>query len=137
MGFDYHELLERARNRIAPVLEERSRFQVPKARGRIEGKKTIVTNFNEIADVLRRPKEHILKFILRELAAPGEVRGNNLVLGAVIPASRVNEKIIQYCNEFVFCPDCGKPDTDLKREGQFVFLFCSVCGAKHAVRSKI
>lgn len=135
---EYDVLLKRARERLPESVFERERFEIPKVRGHLEGNKTIVSNFTQIAQTLRRPVDHFLKYILRELATPGEVtRSGLLVLGAKIPASRVNEKVRQYAEEFVLCPECGKPDTELKREGEFTFMRCSACGAKTAVKSKI
>ena len=54
-----------------------------------------------------------------------------------MPASRINEKIAQYANEFVFCPECGKPDSKLEKEGQLLYIKCSACGARHIVKAKI
>lgn len=117
---------------------EKERFEIPKVIGHFEGNKTVVSNFPAIASTLRRPQEHFLKYILRELAAPGEVnRSGLLVIGSKISASRINEKIKQYAHEFVLCPQCGKPDTDIKKEGDFSFLKCSACGTKNPVKSKI
>lgn len=135
---EYSALLKRAREQLPEVVFERERFEIPKVRGHLEGAKTVVTNFAQLASQLRRPADHMLKFILRELATPGEInRAGLLVLGSKVPASRINEKIRQYANEFVLCPDCGKPDTELKREGEFAFLKCSACGSKHPVRARI
>ena len=117
---------------------ERERFEIPKARGHFEGNKTIISNFRQIATQLRRPEEHLLKYILKELAAPGDITKTGfLVLGTKIPATRVNDKVKEYATEFVLCSECGKPDTDIKKEGDFHILRCSVCGAKKAVKSKI
>lgn len=135
---EYEALLKRARERLPQSVFEKERFEIPKARGHLEGNKTIITNFTQIAGVLRRPADHFLKYVLKELATPGEVnRSGLLVLGSKVPASRINDKIRQYALEFVLCPDCGKPDTEIKREGDFNFLKCSACGAKHPVKSKI
>jgi putative translation initiation factor aIF-2 beta subunit len=87
---------------------------------------------------LRRPADHLLKFILRELATPGDImRSGNLVLGAKVAATRINEKIREYAYEFVLCPQDGKPDTDIIHEGDFAFLKCNACGYKQPVKSKI
>jgi translation initiation factor 2 subunit 2 len=134
---EYAELLQRARKNMPEAVVERERFELPKVKGHFEGNRTVISNFVQVAGSLRRPVEHLLKFILRELATPGEItRSNFLRLGAKVPASRINDKIKQYANEFVFCPACGKPDTDIVQEGEFLFLRCSVCGAKHPVKSK-
>jgi len=135
---DYDVLLKRARERLPESVFEKERFEIPRVRGHLEGNKTIVSNFQQIAQVLRRPVDHFLKYVLKELATPGEIsRSGLLVLGAKIPASRINDKIRQYANEFVLCSDCGKPDTELKKEGDFTFLRCSACGSKTPVKSKL
>ena len=65
------------------------------------------------------------------------MRGSSLIMGTKVPASRINDKIKQYAHEFVLCPECGKPDTQIIREGEFSFLKCLACGAKKPVKSKI
>ena len=135
---EYAQLLKRARERLPESVFEKERFEIPKVRGHIEGNKTIIGNFGQIANVLRRPSDHFQKYVLKELATPGELtRTGMLILGSKIAASRINDKIKQYALEFVLCPDCGKPDTEIKKEGDFSFLKCSACGSKHPVKSKI
>ena len=135
---EYDQLLKRARERLPQSVFEKERFEIPKVRGHLEGNKTIIGNFTQIASTLRRPSDHLLKYVLKELATPGEInRSGFLILGSKIPSSRINDKIKQYAHEFVLCPDCGKPDTEIKKEGEFSFLKCSACGSKHPVKSKI
>ena len=134
---DYEKLLKRAKETMPDVAKEKERFEIPKIKGRIEGSKTIITNFTEIANNLRRPQEHLLKYLLKEIAAPGIIKSTILKLGGKIPASKINEKIRQYSYEFVLCAECGKPDTEIKKEGEFTYLKCSACGAKKTVKSKI
>jgi len=86
---------------------------------------------------LAREPEHLLKFILKELATPGAIRGQRLIIGTKVSASRVNEKIRQYANEFVLCTECGKPDTKIVREGQLASLRCMACGSKKPVKARI
>lgn len=132
---EYEFLLERARKNMPSVVYERERFEIPKVKGHLEGNKTIISNFSQIVQILRRPSEHIVKFLLKQLASPGDVRSGFLVLGTKIAASRINDKIKEYAIEFVLCPDCGKPDTEIKRESDFDYLKCSACGSKHVVKS--
>jgi len=134
----YLELLKKAKEKL-PSLSglSSSRFEVPRVLGHVQGNKTVVSNFNQIISSLNRPAEHFLKFLLKELATPGELRGSLLILGTKIHSSVINEKIKKYADEFVICKTCGKPDTKLVAEGDFVFLRCQACGAKKAVRAKI
>lgn len=134
---EYEKLLDEAYSKIKKVEGNGDRFEVPKIEGHIEGKKTILTNFLQIASYLRRDPEHFQKFILRELATSGQREGDRLVLNNKIPSAKINSKIEQYSKEFVLCKECGKPDTELKRENRLTFLHCLACGAKHPVREKI
>lgn len=135
---EYEALLRRARENLPESVFEKERFEIPKVRGHFEGNKTVISNFHQVAQTLRRPIEHLLKFILREMATPGEIKKSGLlVLGTKVPASRINDKIRQYAYEFVLCHSCSKPDTELIKEGEFMFLKCTACGAKKPVKSKV
>ena len=133
----YEEMLSKAIKEIPESVHERDRFEIPKAIGHIQGNRTIINNFRAIADTLRRNPEHLLKYVLKELATPGNLTRTSLLIGAKVPASRINEKIKQYANEFVLCKQCGKPDTKIEKEGAISNRKCSACGAKYVVRSKI
>jgi translation initiation factor 2 subunit 2 len=134
---DYEKLLEKAYKEVKQVKGNGERFEIPKAQGRFEGKKTIITNFIEMASYLRRNPEHFQKFMLKELAASGQIEGDRLVLNMKIPSARINQKIEEYAKEFVICRECKKPDTELIKEERITFIHCLACGAKHSVRSKI
>lgn len=135
----YEKLLEQAYGKIKKADSSGERFEVPKVEGHFEGKKTIITNFAQLASIFRRNQEHLQKFLLKELAASGQREGDRLVLNIKVPSSRINQKIEEYAREFVICKECKKPDTELIREPQsrVTFIHCLACGAKHPVRSKI
>jgi translation initiation factor 2 subunit 2 len=134
---EYKELLHRARESLPEVVHEKERFEIPKVRGHLEGNKTLIGNFRAVAEVLGRPPEHLMKYLLHELAAPGQLKPSALVIGTRVSAQRVNEKIRQYAHEFVLCPECGKPDTKIVKEGGLAALRCLACGAKKQVKSRI
>ena len=135
---DYKSMLEEARKTLPEAVFIKERFEIPKALGHIQGNRTIITNFLQIASNLRRDVNHLLKYVLKELATPGEIKKSGaLILGTKVPASRINDKIRQYANEFVLCFECGKPDTQLVREGELTYMKCTACGAKNFVKSKI
>lgn len=134
---DYEKLLDKARNELPKNILNKERFDIPKIRGHIQGNKTVISNFHEISSTIGREPEHLLKYILKELATPGEFKGNLLILGRKLAASAINGKIEQYCKEFVSCKECGKADTKLIKEGRFAFVKCTACGAKHPVKTKI
>lgn len=134
----YEQLLNEAYKKVKKIESSSSRFEIPKAEGHFEGKKTIITNFSQIASYLRRDITHFQKFMLKELAAAGQKEGDRLVLNIKVPSSKINQKIEQYAREFVLCRECGKPDTELIKEpdSRITFIHCLACGAKHPV-SKI
>jgi len=137
---EYEKLLEEAYKKVKQVSKKDSgRFEIPKAEGLFEGKKTILTNFSQIINYIRRKPEHLQKFLLRELATSGQKEGDRLVLNNKIPSSKINQKIEEYVSEFVLCKECKKPDTELIKEthNRITFVHCLACGAKHPVRSKI
>ena len=134
---DYEKTLEEAYKKIKKTDSTGERFEIPKAEGRFEGKKTVVTNFISMANYFRREPEHFLKFLLKELATSGQREGDRLVLNNKIPSGKINQKIEEYAKEFVICRECGKPDTELQRSDRMTFIKCLACGAKHSVRSKI
>ena len=137
MDFNYEKLLDRAKEKLPEVEDTGERFEMPKVRGHLEGNKVVLSNFLQIAQTLRRDPRHLLKFVLKSLATPGEIKKNFVVLGSKVSSAKINEKIEQYVNEYVFCKECHKPDTKLKREGDYVFMVCQACGARHSVKSKI
>ncbi len=133
---DYHKLLEEAYKKIKPI-EATKRFEIPKIEAHVEGNKTILTNLNQIASYIRRDINHLLKFLVKELATSGKIEGNRVILQRKINLSKINEKIQSYVKEFVLCRECGLPDTELIKQDRFMFVHCLACGAKHSVRAKI
>jgi translation initiation factor 2 subunit 2 len=133
----YEALIEKAYKILPETTAKEERFVIPKVLGHLQGNRTIISNFYTIADTLGRKPQHLLKYILKELAAPGELKKNGVIIGTKVPASRINEKIEKYTEEFVLCKECRKPDTKLLKEGNFVFLKCMACGARQSVNAKI
>lgn len=138
MKLDYKSLLKKGREELPESAKSTGeRFELPKAKGHLEGNKTIISNFTQIADAFNREQSHLLKFLQRELATPAVIEGQRLVLGRKLSASQINSKIQLYAETFVLCPDCKKPDTKLIKEDRILFLKCTACGAKHPIRAKI
>ncbi|MEK6918231.1 MAG: translation initiation factor IF-2 subunit beta [Nanoarchaeota archaeon] len=133
----YENLLEGIYKKVKKVESSNERFEIPKVEGHFEGKKTILTNFIQIASYIRRTPVHFQKYLLKELAVSGQTEGERLVLNMKVPSAKITQKIEDYAKEFVICKECGKPDTELIKEERFMFVKCLACGAKHAVRSKI
>jgi translation initiation factor 2 subunit 2 len=137
---NYENMLEEAYKEVKQVdSASEGRFKIPTIEGSFEGRKTILTNFFQIVDYIRRDAEHFQKFILKELATSGQRDGDRFILNNKVPSKKINQKIEEYMKEFVLCRECGKPDTELIKEHQsrMTFIHCLACGAKHSVRSKL
>ena len=137
-NMDYKKLLEKAKKEMPEAVHEKERFEIPPVKGHLQGKNTVVSNLQQIANHLHRPIEHLLKFLLKELATPGESKkSGSTIFGRKISSADINGKIKKYTDEFVFCKDCGKPDTEFLKEEGNLFMKCMVCGSKHHIKSKI
>jgi len=135
---DYEKLLKKAKDEMPEAVLEKERFEVPNVVGHIQGNKTILSNFIQIANTFGREPEHMLKFVLKEIAAPGGIKkSGSVIIGTKVPASKINEKIRKYAHEFVLCHECGKPDTKIIKERNINFVRCLACGAKKAIKLKI
>ena len=76
--------------------------------------------------------------MLKELATPGEIKKNGMVIfGRKVSSADLNAKIKKYVDEFVFCKECGKPDTEFLKEDNLLFVKCMVCGSKNTIKQKI
>ncbi len=133
----YEDLLDKAKQELPDEIVQESRFEIPNVKGHVEGNKTIIANFHDIADKLGRDPEHLLKYVLHEIASPGEIVQNRVVIGAKVSASRINEKITYYAEEYVFCKECGKPDTELQIDDDVTILKCNACGARQSVYGSV
>ncbi|MBX4196310.1 translation initiation factor IF-2 subunit beta [Candidatus Pacearchaeota archaeon] len=133
----YEHLLEKAYKNVKVVEQSSERFEIPKVIGSVAGKNTIISNISEIAGYLRRPIEHLAKFLQKELAASGKIDNDRLILNTKLNSQKVNEKLQSYAKEFVICNVCGKPDTEIVAEKGIKFKHCLACGAKSPIKSKI
>ena len=84
-----------------------------------------------------KEQDHFIKYLLKELATSGTFKNSVLVLQRKISSLKINEKISDYAKEFVLCKQCGKPDTELTKDKDFLFMHCLACGAKHSVRARL
>src|SRR3989344_8888841 len=131
----YEILLQKARQELPEVAQGGERFTIEKVLGHLEGNKTVLSNLKKIAKDLDREPEHLLKYLLRELATPGKFMGERVIFGTKVAASAINKKIKKYASEFVFCSECSKPDTKLIEEKGITYLRCTACGAKKPVKN--
>ncbi len=129
---DYEQLLENAYEKVK-VSESSDRFDVPKVDVRVSGNRTTICNFGQIASYLRRDRDHVCKFLSKELAAYSKYEGDKLVFNRKISPKIIEEKIRLYADKFVVCQECKKPDTELIKKEGLMFIHCLACGAQHSL----
>ena len=130
---NYEDMLKKAVQNLPAKTE--SRFEVPTAIVQTSKKQTIIKNFLEIAKTLRREPREIAKYLFKELAVPGTIKGPELVLQSKVMSTLVNQRIREYVKDFVICKECGKPDTALQKVDGYTFIKCEACGAKRPARA--
>jgi len=128
---EYQEMLERVYSEIKKG-SEKERIQIVKPNIVFQKNKAIITNFEQFCNSIRRDKKQVAKFLYRELATSGTIEGNRLILQSRSPL--LHAKIEKYMKEYVYCGECGKPDTILQKEGRFYILKCEACGARKNVK---
>ena len=133
MADDYLELLDRAKGKLPETIEKHERFNIPEPDILQEGKITVLRNFVDITDALRRDPEHTLQFLLREMGTPGNLDGRRAIFKAKLSAAQLMERIDNYSDTFVVCSECGRPDTRMVKDGRIMTLECDACGAHRPV----
>jgi len=131
----YEDMLKEAEKNLPKNMEEKKRLEIPKPQVLIQGNQTFITNFEEIATIMRRDPKHFSKFLFRELAKPGHIDGKRLVLQGKVYPKLVEKKLESYIKEFLYCKECNRPDTKLVKEGRITLMVCEACGAKQSVRN--
>lgn len=130
----YMKLLDRAWSQLPPEVTKKDRFELPKPVSSIAGNRTVLYNFKEVSDRLRRNNEHLLKYLSGELATAGTIDGNRAIFQGKFDNKTLERLLERYTQEFVLCPTCHQPDTKIVREERLYFLVCEACGARSSIR---
>lgn len=134
---DFEWLLDRAYSLLPrkAFLERRERFVVPRPEVVLTGKRTVIANFKHISEVLNREPRVLLRFFLKELAAPGEVSDQVAVIQGEFSGRTIATLLNRFVKDYVMCPVCNSPDTMLVKERKIMYLKCMACGATSPVRA--
>lgn len=132
---DYDDLLDKAHKELPEDTGTGERFEIPTLEVFVEGNKTIIRNFSQILQKIRRTPEHILKYFSKEFAVPATPEGDRLILHRKLNRDLLNKKFNEYVKTYVICEQCGKPDTHIEDTGhRSKVLVCEACGARSAVK---
>ena len=133
--YDYEYLLNRLYERLPVRGSKASRFELPRLVIERVGTKTMIRNFKQLADVMRRDPRILMRYLLKELGTSGnyDEESGILVINAKVSAATLNNLIQRFVKTYVICPTCGAPDTRLERRGKTWVLVCEACGAEQPV----
>ena len=132
---EYQKLLDRAMEQIPQERVQQDRFEIPKPVSSIEGNRTVLYNMKEISDRLKRKRSHISKYLAGELATSGTIDKDRTIFQGKFDNKVLEQLIERYVTDFVLCPVCHKPDTDIVRKDRIYFLLCETCGASSSLRN--
>lgn len=133
MKSSYEELLKRAHEKFPPELLKKGRFVLPVFQSHIVGMRTTIRNFNDVAQMLRRDSQHLLKFLSKEMATAATTEGGRAIFQGKFPNDTLQRLLERYAERFVKCPVCGSYDTKIVKERRLFFLTCEACGARSSV----
>ena len=105
---EYENLLNRAIDQLPPEVFEHKRFKIPKAYSDIQGNRTFIKNFKDVAEDLNRDPQHVLKFLLRELGTAGNLEGSRAILQGKFTHYLINERLEDYVEKYVICHECNR-----------------------------
>jgi translation initiation factor 2 subunit 2 len=134
MKYDYDELLKRACSQIPEVSLKRERLELPRLLITTIGMRTIISNFEEVADMLNRNPQHILKFLTREMATAATYHDSRAIFQGKFRRDSFERLLQRYMESFVTCPVCKRPDTKIVKEKRLSFLVCNACGARSSIK---
>jgi len=134
MEYDYEALLKRARSQLPEITSKRERLEIPRLDYSVVGMRTAIHNFKEIAEILNRDPQHILKFLTGELATAATIQESRVIFQGKFPRETLDKLLQRYMETFVICPVCKRPDTKIVKEKRLAFLLCEACGAKSSVK---
>ncbi|NIN52806.1 MAG: translation initiation factor IF-2 subunit beta [Nitrososphaeria archaeon] len=131
----YLAMLDELIERLPEKSKTSERFTVPSPDVIWERRRTILLNFKKIAESLRRPVKIMMSFLGKELAAPITYDEPRLIIQARIDQRSLGAVISKFVNNYVICPTCKGPDTQLIRKRRMLTIKCEICGTETSVKA--
>ncbi len=132
---DYEKLLSRVYEKIPPKSGS-SELEIPEPELLRVGSQTIIMNFKEISQKLKREPQLLSKYLLKELASAGsyDEGSGRLVLNVKVSRKVIQQLLDLFVKSYLRCPTCGSIDTRIERRGKVWVLVCEACGAEQPVK---
>jgi translation initiation factor 2 subunit 2 len=132
---EYLSLLDRLYSKVPERAKKQGIQALPELVVYNIGNTTIVKNFGEYCDRLRRDVKTCTKYLLKELAAPGTAEGNGqLVIQGKFSSQVINTLMERFIHSYVQCMTCKSIDTVLKMDKKVWYISCLACGAQTPIK---
>merc|ERR1711985_37738 len=95
-------------------------------------------NFQEICDMMKRPTDHVIQFVLAEFGTEGSITPDGqLILKGRYQPKHAESLLRKYIKEFVTCEMCKSANTKLQRDAstRLHMVTCENCGASRTAAS--
>jgi len=132
--YSYEELIARLFGLIRKP-EERTTVKIKPPIVYKEGTtRTAWENFPQICTSINRQPDHVLQFVLAEVASTGSIDMNGrLLIRGRFQQKHVERILRHYILEYVQCHTCKSLETKLHKENRLVFMKCDTCGSTRSV----
>ena len=132
---DYEFLLEKLYQKVPPKSGS-AEYQIHEPEVIRIGSQTIIRNFREISQKLKRDPKIVARYLQKELATAAhyDEDSGQLVLNVKVSRRVINQFLQLFLKQYVRCPTCGSIDTRLERVGRTYIIKCEACGAEQPVK---
>ena len=142
-AYSYDFLLNRLFNIMKPQKDSNvsSDMKIP---GLVLGKgsndRTTWVNFEKVADVLGRSKDHLFQFVMAELSVEATLGGEGQMFFKTkqsITTNNLRNIIHKYINEYIRCPNCKSFKTILRKDQstRLPQIYCEVCKGEKTIQA--
>jgi len=116
---------------------------------RVGSKRVAWVNFAEICQMIKRPSDHVVSYVLAEFGTEGSVAGSatsraegagadgQLILKGRYLPKHLESVLRKYIKDYVTCHMCKGADTELAKDSstRLWVVKCNVCGADRTASS--
>ena len=142
-AYSYDFLLKRLFNTMKPQkdLNATSDIKIPSlVLGIGANDRTTWVNFEKIADVLGRSKDHLFTYVISELSVEATLGGGGqMFFKTKQPMSEkyLRNILVKYCKEYIKCPNCGSFKTILRKDQstRLPQIYCEVCKGEKTIQT--
>jgi translation initiation factor 2 subunit 2 len=130
---EYGEMLEKGMSEVPEETDESGRFELPDLEVESRSGSTYVRNFADVAEAIGRDAEHLADFLSDDIGTATSLQGSELEISGEFRRENVRGRIDNYLDRFVYCNECGSPDTVLTEEKEVRIVKCQACGARNVL----